>query len=212
MRPENVAFCRELGRSLAEEPGITIITGGFRFWEDRQTLTSADWSTIEGCKSVLGEDPRELERRIETQLAGRDFSKVRRFETGHVRTLPNRSPEARRFSLVVSADALVAIQGKRGTRQLIDLALTLEKPVLPLPFTGGISEKRWFLNRDQIRRAFSLNDEECEFLERPSGDHSETAAEIRRLVFRGILRRCFVMRSFKKERLPMFDEAIRPAI
>jgi hypothetical protein len=57
------------------------------------------------------------------------------------------------------ADSLVTIEGEHGTPEMVDLALEFEKPVLPLPFTGGRSEKQWHEHKDVIAKRLRIDEE-----------------------------------------------------
>ena len=72
-----------------------------------------------------------------------------RFKIGRNETLPGRSPQARRFHMVAAADVIVSIEGGRGTGSVIELALALERPILPLPFGDETSRSRkWWSDED----------------------------------------------------------------
>jgi hypothetical protein len=220
LREENARFCRHLGRRLAQESGITIITGGLKFLREHPELKSTDWTTMEGMLSYLKEKNIDLHARIETILPAemKDWAEVERFEEGHIVRLYRRTPEARRFMLVSTADAVLTVEGGKGTRQVIDLALVIGKPVLPLPFTKGYSEERWKENKDEIGNWFDVSDEvvhkfENASLEGANDDYLHEMADlvVRHLV-RGLRRNCFVMMPFSEAGNTLFDSVIYPAV
>ena len=166
-------FCSALGRALAQMKDAVLVTGGCMRRIDRNgdplsRNLAVDWHTIEGAKSILHRAD-QLTARIETVLPGHDPKKIEKFYAGRTIPLPGASPQARRFQLLASVDVVVAIAGTRGTRQHLDLALALERPLLPLPFFGGESAKAWKRNKDAIIRSMRLSTEDVRFLDAGSG-------------------------------------------
>lgn len=214
----NAAFCKRLGQELAREEGLTIMTGGFRHFADNPGQPSADWATVEGALERLQASGIPAEMRINTLLPDKDLSNIVRFEAGKTHVLRKRSLQARRFTVVNAADALVAVQGSKGTREMIDLAFALEKPCLPLPFTGGISQERWAENRDVILESFDIDIETATRMQSVDlgalSDEplAELARAIMRLLLRRLKRKCFVMMPFSDDYLPLYENAIKPAI
>jgi hypothetical protein len=51
--------------------------------------------------------------------------------------LKGESPQSRRFILAKNMDAIITIKGEKHTATVLDFALAINKPSLPLPFTGG---------------------------------------------------------------------------
>jgi hypothetical protein len=203
---------------LAGEDNLTFVTGGFRHWANEPERGSADWSTAEAAFQRLKAGGVRAEERFETLLPEPDSEKIVRFRVGKVRTLYNRTRQARRFALVNSVDVLVTVEGDENTREMIDLALALEKPTLPLPFTGEISRERWQANRGWIQECFALDEATAESLERVllsdlSEDRlSELVGTIATLILGRLTRKCFIIMPFSSAYLPLYEKSILPAI
>ncbi len=122
------------------------------------------------------------------------------------------------FKLVYSVDTLVALEGAKGTREIIDLALALEKPVLPLPFTGGVALLRWNENGKLIHEWFEIDPAAAQSWERISlktksqSQILALAKSVKHRLLHQLRRKCFVMMLFAREFLPIYQEAIKPAI
>jgi len=214
----NDEFCFALGRQLAREPGLVVVTGGFGHKRGCPQDVSADWCTVSALEKSLSRAGIPPERCIETLIPEIDSSHPVRFRTGKVVLLPNRSAQSRRFSLVSTTDATVTVEGSRGTKQIIDLALAIEKPVLPLPFTGGASLTRWRENRESIREWFRIPARTARRWEGTDTrwESGRGLAALARSVVRHLIpalqRRCLVVMPFSKDDAPLYDDAIAPAI
>lgn len=205
---------------MAREDGLVVITGGLAGHVGEAGLRTADWSVVEGMLPVLAARGIPAEDRIETMLPDpkEDHNRLMRFKDGCVRVLERRTPQARRFSMVHSADVVISVEGNRGTRSVLDVALAIERPILPLPFGGGSSREAWDKHRKDIVSWFRLEPAEVEYLERIRLEHLE-ATELRDLanrahafLMRGLTQGCFVIMPFSKENDPVFDKAICPAL
>src|ERR1022692_1020220 len=76
---------RELGKLLAMEDGLVVITGGFSHVGDEPS-THADWMIVEGMLLVLQERGVPAEKHIETFLPAANFDRggATRFKEGRV--------------------------------------------------------------------------------------------------------------------------------
>jgi hypothetical protein len=222
IQPENAAFAEELGRELVAEEGLVLVTGGFKCFAHSPEVPSGDWSFIKGARERLRREHIPLERKIETLLPDPNHEPSRsipiRFSEGAVITLKGRSLQSRRFKLVGSVDTLVAIEGAKGTREIIDLALALEKPVLPLPFTGGVALLRWNENRKlihewfEIDRATAQSWEEISLKEMSLSQIAMLTKSVKHHLLHQLRRKCFVMMPFADEFLSLYREAIKRAV
>jgi hypothetical protein len=156
-----------LGRSLASLPDIVIITGGLKYRKQRSDELAADWSVIKGVLSYFESKKIDVTSRIETLLPDEkeDWDELVRFSAGNTIRLNYATLQARRFRLVSTADVIVTIQGSKATGEILDLALQLPKPILPLPFSGGVSEYKWRIHRVRIQEWFMITNQEAAYLE-----------------------------------------------
>jgi hypothetical protein len=212
------SLCAALGRELVGEDGLTVVTGGLKHLAVRPDRPAGEWVLIQEALRRVEADGIDPEARIETLLVEADSADFVRFRAGAVRVMRNRSRQARRFALVHAADALLAIAGQVGVTQMVDLALALEKPCLPLPCSGGASRERWQENRDLIVSWFGLSPAEVTRLEETRLDEltppqfADLAALVKQILLRRLRRKCFVMMPFAGEYDGLYAQALRPGI
>jgi hypothetical protein len=216
-------FVAALARALLTEQGIVVVTGGFRIFDDRPDHKSVDNTAATAAETYLTARGEVVDRRLETWLpdAGQDraLEGVQRFSKGTPRQLRGDSAQARRFVLVRDADALVTISGEGNTRTVLELAHTLGRTALPLPFTGGDSAAYWFEHRDEIGRRFRQSDQALAELEHVnlsalSAVEMEALATrvVREILLQGVRRRCLVLMPFDPDLFAFYDDVLRPAI
>jgi len=211
---------RELGRLLAAEDGLVVITGGLQQRLDDPAALTADRAIVDGMSPVLHARGTAADEHIETVLpdAQHDWNKLIRFKEGRIRILQNRNAQSRRFSMVHAADVVISVEGEKGTRSVLDMALAIERPVLPLPCGGGASKEVWDAQRDDILKWFQIGTGEAEVFERSTlAELNETqvrelAGRVHACLMRGFTQGCFVIMRFHEDSDPVFDEAIRPAL
>jgi hypothetical protein len=191
-----IPLARELGRRLMRETPFVLVTGGLLSKEPHDRL-ALDGIVSQAAVHELGGDPQQTLARITTILPDprRDFCGARRFSLGDVITVPHADVRTRRYSLVVSSAAVVALNGAAATREIIDLAYAAGKPLLPLPGSQGAAFKSWTEYRDELVRRLRLSEAELNALgEMPN---SSAAVSVCLDVLRRALGpRCFVAMSF----------------
>src|SRR5215831_11754656 len=141
------SFVQDLSYAILEHSAQNIIvTGGYQSSSQRPGI-STDVSALRGAERFVSEHATLLFDRFETWLPDPELDRkkegVERFHKGKVTELRGESPEARRFILAKNMDAIITIKGKKHTATVLDFALAINKPSLPLPFAGGDSLAYW---------------------------------------------------------------------
>ena len=221
--PETHRFCSQLGRELGSRNEVVLVTGGRKHRRNRDgTLSSppaGDFAVVEGFISQFENTVSSIKNRLETLLpAGAD--KPFYFRLGNLPPVRTRTRQSRRFALVSSCDVLFAISGTVGTREIIDLAFALERPILPLPFTGGEAQKKWNDREANpiIREWFEITDDEATWLETirldgiDESNLSQVAYRIVDILLRRVGKKCFVMMPFSPTYRHLYDQAIVPGL
>ncbi len=211
---------RELGRLLALEDRLVVITGGLAGRVDDPGALTADRTIVDGMLEVLQKRAAPVDEHIETVLpdSRHDGNRLIRFKEGRIRMLENRTPQARRFTMVRSSDVVVAVEGEHGTRSILDVAIAIERPILPLPFGGGASSEAWQGEREAILNWFQIESHEAEDFERVKLAKlnqlqiQKLASRVHSCLMRGFTQGCFVIMRFHPDHDPVFDEAIQPAL
>jgi len=138
-------------------------------------------------------------------LKDRKDEKVERSDGENVKVMRGLSAQARRLKLVQLADAIVTVSGEVRTALVLELALTMARPALPLFFTGGDSATHWGDNRSYYVARLGIVDEDARALETfdlATSDRDERDACIARIVTtitRVISRTCLVLMPFRTE-------------
>ncbi len=157
--------------ALLKHADVIIVTGGFLSSYKDPGAVSTDFSVLQGAKKFAAESNTDLQSCFETWLpdvnAEIDPQKkeVVRFKEGNVKELKGESAQARRFLMVKEVDVIITVKGKKHTAMVADFAITINKPVLPLAFTGGDSREVWLANKNRIKRWFDLSDDFANELE-----------------------------------------------
>lgn len=159
-------FIESLTHGLLSSADVAIVTGGFLYWpEKKPDAISTDFSVLQGAQKYAREKGIKLEDIFETWLPDPevendpDKKTVVRFREGMVKELKGESAQARRFSMIRDVDALITVKGKKHTSMVLDFALTMNKPALPLAFTGGDSRDFWKIHKDRVKKWFGINDD-----------------------------------------------------
>ena len=208
----------ELGRLLAAEDRLIVMTGGREPRNDAPGAMSADRSVVDGMLSALKAREIDPTLRIETYLPEEDLQKADRFREGRLHVLYNRARESRRVSMVLAADVIVTIGGDHGTPNVINTAVSLDRPILPLPGIGRASGDAWWKMRADFIDRFSMTDDDVALVEQalpedPSdGDLQSRAKRLLSIVLRGFSKTCFVVMPFQDDFRPAYEQAIAPAL
>jgi hypothetical protein len=222
-----------LARALGEEivlagladdgPQYVLVTGGFKVFADRPASVSTDWAAASAAEAVLRQQKVAVTPRLQTWLPDpamdRRQEDVERFAAGTVKRTAGTSDRVRRFRIVQDADVIVTIGGEGNTAVVLDLAQVVQKPALPLPFTGGDSRTFWDAHREHIREGFRLDAATAAALEAfdlEAASETEGRALARRIVQHilpmALRRSCLVLMPFRSSLTPLYEEVIRPAI
>jgi len=208
-----VTFTASLTRQLISHPELVLINGGYHYKEGFEKRHSADKIVMETAERVLGYPV--FNNRFETWLAkDNDRQDVIRFEKGKVVRLPG-STQSRRFNLVSNIDALVTVGGEGNTRSVVELALALNKPVLPVAFTGGDSLTLWQMYKADIIQRLGMSEKLARLLENlPATDRGlhATAKKVADCIHGAVKKTCLVLMPFEKSGNHFYDQYLSAAI
>jgi hypothetical protein len=133
---------------------------------------------------------------------------------GRVEVTKRQTPAFRRFDLVARADAIITIEGVTGTKEIIELGMALEKPVLPIPCTGGRSKDAWDEYESDILHMFRISktSTQYELLNKGLNIPLKVSELIINLIHDKLKPACFVAMPLRKEFDCIYHEAIVPAL
>ena len=207
---------------LTAYPNVVIVSGGFDKWDENAHPERRDWVSVDRAvrESVLAfaaGDASLVAARLETWIPERDHDRadVRRFVEG-ARYFAGKSHQARRFHLVTRADAIVTIMGEGNTATVIELALEVNRPLLPVGCTGGDSQNFWQNNADTLATRLRLSADLRRRIGDPASLESDAAIEalvvnVADAMYRAAEKRCLVLMPFD-DADPFYDEVIEPAV
>lgn len=201
-------FARELGRRLMEETSFVLVTGGLAR-KKSAVLCACDKIIAEAARDALKGSPQAVQSRVITMVPAVDPSDVERFAIGKFIRVSYAGSRARRHSMVLSSDAVVAINGKQGTKEGIDLAFIAGKPVIPMPATGGAALEGWMEYEQELVERLHLTQDEIAALNDSHNIHRAVSACLN-ILTRVLRPQCFVAMPLAHP-LPGVYGAIRTA-
>ena len=216
LAPEAVPFCAALGRRLARESLLRIVSGGTKQRAGaRDGDFAADWLIVSAACDALDADL--VSERIVTVI--RDESGpagATPFRIGAERRARGKTGEARRISFVRDLDALIAVGGGRGTSQELALAIEHDIRVLPVPSFPGAANEFWQAYRSDLIKELRIDEDRATRWEAPASlDPTAIQALAEDMVaalIRSLPRRCFVIMPFDPEFDGLFDFVIATAL
>lgn len=203
---EVYSFAEALGETIINSTDFTVILGGYRHGEDN--CLSVDYAVSSGAKRALDKNGIDPGQRVITMLPQNDPSGITRFTLGKIIEVKYSYPKSRRFSIVLTSDGVIALEGKSGTREIIDLAWTANKPVLPIPCTGGNALKTWKMYKQDLVQKFGITPEELSLLESSCTNKDQLAQLCIKLLKRCLKPRCFIAMKIGGHPLPGVFETI----
>lgn len=132
------ALSRSLGIAVVSHPAFQLLTGGNL--GDEAKGGGVDYHSAMGAASFLANKDLEQEK-IVTLLPNNNDKGF--FRLGRVEIDFSTDVHQRRKNLVDMADFVMTVEGGPGTLEILELALNLQTPILPVRSTGGVSEAIW---------------------------------------------------------------------
>lgn len=145
-----------LGEKIISHANWRIMTGGAIGEGDGKTKGGVDFHAAIGAQRLLNDSILEFHRII-TILPNNEVKDV--FKIGMVCIDNVKDIAERRQKLIERADAVITIEGGRGTVDIIKYALDFAIPVIPLGGTGGVSSGIWNMEhyKDPILASLRLS-------------------------------------------------------
>jgi hypothetical protein len=208
---ESQAFVKSLTKHLLSFENITLVSGGYDHAEGENDKVSVDKAVLAAAEEIL--KPGELEKRFETWVPGPTLDRkgIQRFRKGVVREIYG-TAQSRRFNMVQNVDGIVTISGSGNTRTVLELALAVHKPALPIPYTGNDSEDMWKLYSEDFIRFLKLPPELVARITQPPTDPDNLAAAIAAFMYGAIRKKCLVLMPFAEKHDLFYEQHLRPAI
>lgn len=216
-------FVQSLSEEILMSLPSVIVTGGFLRRGDRPDAISTDAAALEGARRAA--DRRRVDVRTlfeawvpERRLDGRpDVDGVERMSEDlgvTVRVIAGRTALGRRLSMVGGVDVVLTVAGKRNTEVVLEQAIDLGVPALPIPHTGGDSKKAYDTYGDRIEAAFAPGEvKRCFELLKARGLQDPAAVRCVVDVLRSArVGRCLVLQPYREGDEELYTSKIGPAI
>ena len=214
------AFIARLTYEVLRGMPSEIVTGGFVHFKNEPHKTSTDSAALEGARKYAAEHgvspadcfsawlPKpDLDRREKGGI-----QRMREADGVNIRWMGQRSAFGRRLAMVHEVDMVVTIAGKRHTNEILEQALELDRPALPLPFCGGDSKDFWDEYVSTIINWFSLSPDDVAYLGALSID-SVNAHRVAAIANKAKIGRCLVLLPYDNGvNDEFYNRVVRPAV
>jgi hypothetical protein len=218
------SFVSALAESVLESITSVIVTGGFVHSSEKPNAVSTDWAALEGARQYAQRYSADVKQCYEAWIpepsldGRRDAEGVVRMTEAHdigIRTMTGRTALGRRLAMVAGVDVVVTISGKIHTEVVIEQALEVGVPVIPIPDAGGDSQKLLSKYRSRIAAAFDPGAlDRC--LEAVSAainlDPIAAAEAVVRLIRTAKIGRCLVLLPYDDLHNELYADDIEPAV
>lgn len=218
-------FIASLAYQILSSMNAIIITGGFKYSRKSPSARSTDSAALNGARRYAQEHQKDLKDCYEAWIPEPELDRrpdignvvrMREHEEGiTVRTLAGHTPLGRRLAMVADVDMVVTISGSRHTEVIVEQALELGIPVLPIPFAGGDSKATFEAHRGRIAARFDAAEfERClNTLERKmTSAPDEGARAVVELLCKAKVGKCLVLLPYDKKHNRLYKSSIEPAV
>lgn len=201
-----------------------IVTGGFLRSNEKPTAVSTDVAALKGARRYAGDHGIDLKDCYEAwvpepSLDSRpDVKGAVRMSAGEgitVRVMAGRTPLGRRLAMVAGVDMVVTISGKQHTEVVVEQALELGLPVLPIPDAGGDSKDLLKKYRERIAAGFDPGalDQCLAAVSKAIGGHPEIAAKaVVDLIRTAKVGRCLMLLPYDDQHNRLYASSIEPTV
>lgn len=219
-----VEFISELAYTILKSMQAVIVTGGFHHSHKDPTAVSTDVAALRGARRYAEKHRVDLKDCFEAWIPEPDLDSrpdvrgaVRMSEADGiaVRVMTGRTPLGRRLAMVGGVDVVITISGRRHTEVVVEQALELGVPVLPIPDAGGDSRDLLFKYHERIAAGFEAGAlDRClaQVAQAISRNPRIAADAVVGLVRTAKVGRCLVLLPYDDVHDRLYAETIEPAV
>jgi hypothetical protein len=218
-------FITALGYKILDSIPAVIISGGFRHSNENPKAISTDVAALRGARRYADERGVDLKDCYEAWIPEPDMDSrpdikgaVRMSEAADgiaVRVMTGRTPLGRRLAMVAGVDIVVTISGRQHTEVVVEQALELGVPVLPIPNAGGDSRDLLIKYRERIASSFEPGAlDQClgEISQAIDSNPEIAASAVVVLIRTAKVGRCLVLIPYDHEHDRLYKSTIEPAV
>jgi hypothetical protein len=156
-------FISALAYAILDSMPAVIVTGGFLHSNEKPTAVSTDVAALKGARRYAEDHGVDLkdcceawvpEPSLDSRPDVKGAVRMNEREGITVRVMTGRTPLGRRLAMVAGVDMVVTISGRQHTEVVVEQALELGLPVLPVPDAGGDSKDLLDKHRERIAAGF----------------------------------------------------------
>jgi hypothetical protein len=218
------AFISELAYKILDSTPAVIVTGGFLHSNEKPKAISTDFAALEGARRYAEQPGRNLtdyyeawipEPSLDRRPDVKGVVRMSEKEGIPVRVMRGRTPLGRRLAMVAGVDLVVTISGRKHTEVVVEQALDLGLPVIPIPAAGGDSEELLETYRQRIAASFAPGalDKCLDTVSTSIVSHPEIAADaVIELIQTAKIGRCLVLFPYDTEHMTLYESSIKPAV
>jgi hypothetical protein len=209
----NGPIAKEIGSKIVSFENWKLLNGGAKGTKENSAV---DYLACQSAREKLLQRRKNISDRIVTLYPYGVISDPNLHDIGEI-IRAGKTRASRRYRLVAKADAVITIAGDSGTKQIIDLAMALEKPVLPIPCTGGSSKEVWNESKyvPDLLMALGLakdSDKYNRLMDCQQQDPVNISELVIEIIKEKIRQSCFVAIEYSEAFIDIYDKIIRPTI
>jgi hypothetical protein len=201
-----------------------IVTGGFLHSNKKPTAVSTDAAALSGARRYADEHGVDLrtcyeawipEPGLDSRPDVRGAVRMSERDGITVRVMAGRTPLGRRLAMVAGVHVVVTISGKQHTEVVVEQALELGLPTLPIPDAGGDSRELLLKHRKRIAASFDPGalDKCLGEVSKAIRKHTEVAASsVVDLIRTAKIGKCLVLLPYDDVHNGLYTSVIQPAI
>jgi hypothetical protein len=214
-------FISALAYKILELMPAVIVTGGFLRSNKKPNAVSTDVAALNGARSYAEKHGIDLKNCYEAWIPDLDDradvgGAVRMTDNDiTVRVMTGRTSLGRRLAMAAGVHMVITISGRKHTEVVIEQALELGIPTLPIPNAGGDSKDLLERHRERIAASFGpraldkcLNDVSNAIHHKPEA----AASSIVDLIRTAKIGRCLVLFPYDDEHNKLYASVIQPAV
>ena len=217
-------FISALAYKILDSMPAVIVTGGFLHSEKKPAAVSTDAAALSGARHYADEHGIDLKTCYEAWIPepGLDSrpdvgGAIRMTETDGitVRVMTGRTPLGRRLAMVAGVHVVVTISGKQHTEVVVEQALELGLPTLPIPDAGGDSRDLLVKHRERIAANFdpgALDKCLADVSKAIRRDPEAAASSVVDLIAKAKVGRCLVLFPYDGVHNELYTSLIQPAV
>ena len=220
-------FIAELAYQILDSMPALIVTGGFLHSNKKPMAISTDVAALRGAQRYAAEHARDLKDCFEAWIPEpsldnrQDVGGAVRMSASDgiaVRVMTGRTALGRRLAMVRDVDLVVTISGRVHTEVVVEHALELGLPVLPIPDAGGDSAELLRQHKKEIAASFDAGaldgclKEVSKALATEPTDHRRAAGAVIDLLLTAKVGRCLVLMPYDRAHDRLYETTVRPAV